>query len=96
MSIYRMQDLSKFPDCCALSERGRCTRLTVYNCQGEQCRFKRTCKEDTESLQYAHNRLSTLDISVQLKIAKKYYGGTMPCNRANERLKASNDSVEDY
>jgi hypothetical protein len=80
MSRYRISDLSMFPDCCALSEHGRCTRLNLYYCQGEGCTFKRTHSEDSNSLQYAHHRLLSLDFSLQMKIAKKYYGGSMPWN----------------
>lgn len=78
MSIYKLPDLSKFPDCCALTERGRCTRLELYICQGNECTFKRTSREDSDSLEHVYQRISSLDISMQMHIAKKYYGGTMP------------------
>lgn len=71
-------------DCSALSENRKCTWLTVYNCQGEECTFKRTCKEDFDSIQCAHQRLSSLNISKQSYIAKKYYGGSMPWNKKIE------------
>jgi hypothetical protein len=80
MSNYRLPDLSKFPDCIGLSERGRCAWLTISDCQGEACTFKRTCKEEFDSIQYAHQRLSSLRSSTQRHIAKKYYGGFMPWN----------------
>lgn len=68
-------------DCSSLSENSKCTWLTVYNCQGEECTFKRTCKEYNDSFQFAHQRLATLDSSTQSHIAKKYYGGSMPWNK---------------
>jgi Tfp pilus assembly PilM family ATPase len=78
MSIYKLPDLSKFPDCCALTEKGRCTRLALYICQGNECTFKQTRKEGGDSLQHVYQRISSLDISKQMHIAQKYYGGTMP------------------
>lgn len=75
------RDRVRVPDCSALSENKKCTWLTVYNCQGEECTFKRTCKEDIDSIQCAHQRLSSLDSSTQSHIAKKYYGGSMPWNK---------------
>lgn len=78
MSRYRISDLSRLPDCCARSERGRCTRLTAYNCHGVEFAFKRTNEEDSESLQYAYELLSSLDISTQIYIAKKNYDSFMP------------------
>ena len=78
MSINRLTNLSKFPDCSALSEMGKCTRLTVFNCQGEKCSFRQTSEEEYASIQYVYNRLSSLDSSIQGHIAKKYYGGSMP------------------
>jgi len=80
MSKYKLLDLKRFPDCCGLSERGRCLWLTIYECQGEMCTFKRTCKEESDSIQYSHKRLSSLSTSAQRYIAKKYYGGCMPWN----------------
>jgi hypothetical protein len=78
MAIYALPNLIRHPDCCALSERGKCTRLTLNNCLGESCTFKRNRKEDLDSLQCAHQRLSNLDISAQTHIANKYFGGSMP------------------
>lgn len=80
MSRFRLPSLSRFLDCSALSEKGKCTRLTVLNCQGEKCSFKRTWEGDFDSIQCAHRRLSSLDSSTQSHIAKKYYGGSMPWN----------------
>jgi hypothetical protein len=78
MSRYRLLDLSAFPDCNALSDNWKCTRLTVSKCQGQECSFKRTSKEDFESIQCAYRRLFSLDSSKQSHIAKKYYRGSMP------------------
>lgn len=80
MSRHRLLDLSKFPDCSGLSENGKCTRIMVSNCQGEKCSFKRTLKEDLDSIQWVNQRLSNLDSSTQKHIAEKYYGGSMPWN----------------
>lgn len=62
MSICSPLDLSRYSDCSDLSERGGCTRLTLSICQGEKYRFKRTEKEDIDSVQYVHQRLSSIDI----------------------------------
>ncbi|EQB87231.1 hypothetical protein J2Z44_003525 [Clostridium punense] len=78
MSRYTMPDLSKFPNCCALSERGKCTRLKLFKCEGEQCPFRRSKKEDEDSLLKAYKRLLALDKSVQMYIAHKYYDSAMP------------------
>ncbi len=78
MNIYKVSDLSKLPDCIALSENGRCTRLKVYKCCGEKCSFKRTHKEELNSIQCANQRLASLNDSIQNYIAKKYYEGCMP------------------
>lgn len=80
MSRYRLPDLNGFPDCSGLSERGKCNWLAISHCQGEECTFKRTCKEDFDSIQYVYRRLSNLSSSTQSYIAKKYYGGSMPWN----------------
>jgi hypothetical protein len=78
MASYNFPDLSGFPDCIALTERGKCTRLRVPNCLGHVCTFKRSSEEDRDSIQYANQRLSSLDASIQKRIARKYYGGSMP------------------
>ncbi|NFN87798.1 hypothetical protein FDF31_12480 [Clostridium sporogenes] len=80
MAIYKVPDLSKLSDCIALSESGKCTRLTVYKYFGEKCSFKRTHKEEFNSIQCAYQRLASLNSSVQNYIATKYYGGYMPWN----------------
>lgn len=103
MSVYSLPDLSKFPDCSALSLRGTCTRLSLASCQGEGCTFKRSFKEDNDSLQLAYKRISSLDTSTQKQIAKKYYGGLMPWKRENNartlrtrrRLRSLYDTVVD-
>ncbi|MBM7869113.1 hypothetical protein JOC70_000582 [Clostridium pascui] len=60
MSRHRLLDLSKFQDCSGLSENGKCTRITVSDCQGEKCSFKRTLKEDLDSIQWAISVYLTL------------------------------------
>lgn len=83
MAIHRLPSLDRFPDCSALSLKGGCTRLTLFVCQGKGCTFKRTIEEDINSLKYAHKCLAKLDISKQIEIAKKYYGGSMPWKETN-------------
>lgn len=78
MSISRVPGANDFLDCSALSERGRCARLTLYTCQGEGCTFRRNHEEDVESLNNAYRRLAGLSSTEQIYIAKKYYGGAMP------------------
>lgn len=80
MAIAKVPNLSKFPDCSALSERGRCARLTLNYCQGKFCTFKQSSKEELDSIQSAYQRISSLDISIQTYISEKYYKGTMPWN----------------
>jgi len=76
------QDIMIFPNCSALTTRGRCTRLTLSICQGEGCTFRRSCEEDINSLENAYKRLAALDLPLQLRIAKRYYGGQMPWSEA--------------
>ncbi|MBU3142388.1 hypothetical protein [Clostridium sp. CF012] len=103
MARYRLPLLKIFPDCSGLSERGRCIWLTISECQGEECTFKRTCKEDFDSIQYAYQRLSSLSSSTQRHIAEKYYGGFMPWNeeesastyRVYNHLGYSQDKISD-
>ncbi|MCT8977224.1 hypothetical protein N4T77_11480 [Clostridium sp. CX1] len=83
MSICRVRDVVKHPDCIALSKVGRCTRLNIGKCKGEECTFKRTHKEEFNSIQHAYQRLANLDRSIQSHIAKKYYGGYMPWSKEN-------------
>jgi len=78
MSIYKAPDLSKFPDCYGLSIMGKCSRLTLFYCQGKECAFKQSKEEYSVLKQSAQKRLASLSISKQIRIAKKYYGGSMP------------------
>jgi hypothetical protein len=78
MSISKVPSLHDFMDCSALSEKGRCARLTLRICQGEGCNFRQSKEEDNESLKNAYKRLSSLSSSMQVYIAKRYYGGLMP------------------
>lgn len=73
-----LPDLSEFPDCSGLTDNGRCIRLNVVNCQGENCSFKRTKKEDINSIKRAYQLLSSLDRLEQIHIAKKYFNGYVP------------------
>jgi len=76
-------NMSKYrpPDCSALCKNGKCTRLKVFNCQGEECTFKRDRKGDFDSIQCANQRISSLEITTQIYIAQKYYGGSMQWNK---------------
>ncbi|MBL4937600.1 hypothetical protein JK636_17940 [Clostridium sp. YIM B02515] len=78
------QDIMIFPNCSALTTRGRCTRLTLSICQGEGCTFKHSCEEDINSFEYAYKRLAALDLSLQIRIANRYYGGEMPWSEAKK------------
>ena len=73
-----LQAIKTFPNCSALTTRGRCNRLTLSICQGEGCTFRSSCKEDINSLEYAYKRLRALELSLQIHIAKRYYGGEIP------------------
>lgn len=88
MHRYRIMDLSEFPDCCALSDNGSCKWLTLATCRGEECSIKRTKKEENDSLQHVYERLTALDISTQIEIAKKYYDGSMPWSDSVKNVKA--------
>lgn len=102
MSLSRVPSAYDFLDCSALSERGRCARLTLYTCQGEGCTFRRNHEEDIESLKNAYKRLASLSSYMQIYIAKKYYGGAMPWNevkniktyKAIQRLGTSKDNED--
>lgn len=78
MPRNKMLDLGGLPDCIALSDYGRCNRLNVFYCQGDKCPFKRSQKEDIDSIKYSYQRLSTLDSLTQNYIAEKYFNGSMP------------------
>jgi len=71
-------DMLNFPDCISLSERGKCERLNISTCQGKNCTFLRTYRDITEQKLRWAKRLSDLGEDDQIKIAKKYYSGTMP------------------
>lgn len=62
MYVNKIPVVSKFPDCSALFDKGRCRRLNLYYCQGEQCTFKQTSLEEVDSLKSAYERLASLDI----------------------------------
>lgn len=82
MFKYVKIDLSKLPDCCALSLEGSCNWLELSVCRGEKCNIKRTAKEYNDSLNYVYQRLSILEKTIQIKIARKYYNDAMPWNMA--------------
>lgn len=83
MAKYKFPDLTGFPDCMALSDNGKCSRLTVSTCLGQVCTIKQTHKEYMDSVQFANHRLSRLDSSIQKHIADKYYRGNMPWTKTN-------------
>jgi hypothetical protein len=80
MSKNKVLDLSELPNCIALLKYGKCNRLNVFHCLGERCSFKRTFKEDVDSIKCAYQRLSRLDNITQGHIANKYFSGSMPWN----------------
>ena len=73
-----LPDLLGMPDCSSLSDNGKCTRLNVTKCRGENCPFKKSCEEENDSKERAYQRIMSLERSMQIHIAKKYFEGTMP------------------
>ncbi|HBN86197.1 MAG TPA: hypothetical protein DDZ89_20430 [Clostridiales bacterium] len=55
-------------------ENGKCRWLNVPKCRGTKCSYY----QKTNSLEKAQDRLRSLDEEVQVRIAKKYYGGFRP------------------
>lgn len=78
--VYYPPDLSKLPDCIGLSATGKCNRLSMTACLGNECSFKQTSEEEKESIRHSYQHLLNLDNSTQIKIANKYYSGKMPWN----------------
>lgn len=70
--------LINMPDCVALSDLKKCSRLTTLVCDKKKCPFKQSNDEETISIQNVYDRISNLDNSTQSRIAKKYYKGAMP------------------
>ncbi|MDD4164104.1 MAG: hypothetical protein PHD46_05065 [Eubacteriales bacterium] len=79
MKIVKIDDnLLHLPDCLYLTERGKCEKLSIEDCQGEKCSFFQTPTENALQKQRWAEQLSSLDDCLQKKIAKKYYAGSMP------------------
>jgi len=68
----------ELPSCVSLSEYGRCGRLNILNCVGASCHFKQTNQDEKSSEDHCRQKLLSLSKPEQLRIAKKYYGGSMP------------------
>lgn len=73
-----LPDLLNMPDCNSLSDSGKCKRLNVTMCYGENCPFKRSSEEEVDSKERSYRRILSLDRTKQLHIAKKYFSGKMP------------------
>ncbi|GEM_PF-1092553 len=85
-------ELCDLPDCVYLMENGKCEKTTVASCAGKNCRFLVTSKEIQTSKKRWRDRLSGMDESAQLSIAKKYYGGSMPWKAdENKELRTGTD-----
>lgn len=68
-------NLLELPNCAGLSDTGKCFWLNIASCQGNECPFKKTREDQSNSIHQVKNRLSELEEFEQEKIAKKYYGG---------------------
>ncbi|MEE0913169.1 MAG: hypothetical protein U0L76_01115 [Ruminococcus sp.] len=68
----------ELPECVFLSERCKCAILSVKECVGEKCTFKKTAVDIEKSDRKVRDYLNALDISKQNKISQEYYGGKMP------------------
>lgn len=86
MSFNRFSNLSliNMPDCVALSDLKKCSRLTTLECDKKMCPFKQDIDEETASIQHAYERISNLDDTAQRRIAKKYYKGNMPWKKIKQ------------
>lgn len=71
-------DLLDLPDCSSLTEKGGCSLLNINHCTGQGCRFIHTTEDEKRAVTHWRNRLLALSNDEQTKIAKKYYGGSMP------------------
>ena len=86
MSFNRFSNLSliNMPDCVALSDLKKCSRLITLECDKNMCPFKQNFDEETESLLNAYDRISNLDDNTQTRIAKRYYQGKMPWKKTEQ------------
>lgn len=80
MSFNKYSNLSllNMPDCVALSDLKKCSRLTSLECDKNNCPFMQNIDEETTSIKNAYERISNLDDNTQSHISKKYYNGNMP------------------
>lgn len=80
MSFNKYSNLSllNMPDCVALSDLKKCSRLTTLECDKSMCPFKQSTDEKNASIQSAYDRISNLDDNTQTRISKKYFKGNMP------------------
>lgn len=74
------RELLEYPDCSMLTERGRCTCLSLPRCRGPKCPFQKSARSLQGVLSQTYRRLSALDEATQAHIAEKYYGGKRPWN----------------
>jgi len=78
MAKLKTPNLLELPDCISLTDLGKCKRLNIPICQGQNCPFKMTTEELIESKKLSFRIISDLDESLQSHISMKYYNGSMP------------------
>lgn len=81
-------NLLNYPDCIYLSEQCKCGVLNVERCIGKGCTFCKNSSQNICSKNIWKNHLNTIPQDKQSKIARTYYGGTMPWK---EQQKESNN-----
>jgi len=63
---------------CFAQEGNGCKALTVKECIGDTCPFRKTADEVSASRERAYRRLASLDAETQAHISETYYGGKKP------------------
>lgn len=71
-------DMPELPDCCSLTEKGGCKLLNISRCTGRSCQFAHSTDDEKRAAMNWRKRLCALSSEEQQRIAKKYYGGSMP------------------
>jgi hypothetical protein len=73
---YAKMKLLEYPNCSGLTESGKCRWLTCGDCRGPDCSYLKISPED--ALRKTFLRLASLDEETQVRISRKYYGGSRP------------------
>lgn len=66
--------------------KNKCKALVVDMCLGSECPFRKTQKQQYETKSKVFKRLSKLEITHQVYIADKYYGGEMTWQKGGRRI----------